>query len=173
MTPSGQRLTNRDVRLLNSPVPLRGVASVGRRGIRGGGASHCHLPAHPPGWKPQSWALVSPSLISHISDSCVRLLRRPSPPPPYCAPPNRVLLFFVFVGSPSSRLQLHATLAVPRRLLLPLWLLRHCCRDLLQSDTQPSQPRPLIAPVTFKLPGAANSLRRPCDPSKSLVFASR
>lgn len=65
-------------------------------------------------------------------------------------------------------MQLPATLAVPRRrlLLMLLWLLRRCCRDLLQSDTQPSQPRPLIAPVTFKLPRCCQQLAPtlwPCE----------
>lgn len=75
-TPPGQRLRNRHVRPLKPPPPLRGVN-------KRGGASCCHLPARPPGWKPQSRALMSPSLISRISDSCVRLLRRPPrfPPP--------------------------------------------------------------------------------------------
>lgn len=62
----------------------------------------------------------------------------------------------IYSPPPLSRLQLHAALAAPHRLLL--WLLWRCCRDLLQSDTQQSQPRPLIAPATFTLPGCCQRL---------------
>lgn len=85
------------------------------------------------------------------------------------------LCFFCFLSVcfflPSSRLQLHATLAVPSRLLLLLlWLLRRFFRDLLQSDTQPSQPRSLIAPVTFKLSGCCQQLALTLRPFEVLRF---
>lgn len=94
-TPPGQRLRNRHIGPLKPPPPP--LCGVNKRG----GASCCHLPARPPGWKPQSRALMSPSLISRISDSCVRLLRRPPRFPP--APPWQIswgVFLFSFFSPP-------------------------------------------------------------------------